>query len=76
MPRFSRRPATPPREGEIFRNPALARTLRLVADGGADAYYRGPIADEIAGYSREHGGFFASEDFARHTSEWCEPVSR
>ncbi|MBK7188624.1 MAG: gamma-glutamyltransferase [bacterium] len=64
-----------PREGEIFRNPALARTLRLVADGGADAYYRGPIADEIVRYSREHGGFFASEDFARHTSEWCEPVS-
>jgi gamma-glutamyltranspeptidase/glutathione hydrolase len=42
---------------------------------GADAYYRGPIADEIVRYSREHGGFFAAEDFARHTSEWCEPVS-
>jgi gamma-glutamyltranspeptidase/glutathione hydrolase len=64
-----------PREGEIFRNPALARTLQLVADGGADAYYRGPIADALVRYSREHGGFFAAEDFARHTSEWCAPVS-
>ncbi len=64
-----------PREGELFRNPALARTLQLIAEGGADAYYRGPIADEIVRYSRQHGGFFAAEDFARHTSEWCEPVS-
>ena len=64
-----------PREGEIFRNPALARTLRLVGEGGADAYYRGPIAEEIVRYSRANGGFFAPEDFARHTSEWCDPVS-
>lgn len=64
-----------PREGEVFRNPALARTLRLVADGGADAYYRGPVAQAIVRYSREHGGFFTEEDLARHASEWCEPVS-
>jgi len=64
-----------PREGELFRNPALARTLRLIAEEGGDAYYRGPIADEIVRYSREHGGFFAPEDFANHASEWCEPVS-
>ncbi len=64
-----------PREGEVFRNPALARTLRLVADGGADAYYRGPIAAELVRYSQANGGFFAAGDFARHTSEWCEPVS-
>ncbi len=64
-----------PREGEVFRNPALARTLQLVADGGADAYYRGPIAAELVRYSQANGGFFAAGDFARHTSEWCEPVS-
>jgi gamma-glutamyltranspeptidase/glutathione hydrolase len=64
-----------PREGELFRNPALARTLRLIAENGADAYYRGPIAEEIVRYSAAHGGFFALEDFAKHNSEWCEPVS-
>ena len=64
-----------PREGEVFRNPALARTLRLIAEGGADAYYRGPIAGEIVRYSQAHGGFFAPQDFARHASQWCDPVS-
>jgi gamma-glutamyltranspeptidase/glutathione hydrolase len=64
-----------PREGELFRNPALARSLRLIAQDGGEAYYRGPIAREIVRYSQEHGGFFAEADFANHASEWCDPVS-
>ena len=64
-----------PREGEVFRNPALANTLRLVADGGAEAYYRGSIAEELVRYSHANGGFFEPGDFKRHTSEWCDPVS-
>ncbi len=64
-----------PREGETFRNPALARTLRLLAAKGRDAFYRGEIAEELVRYSREHGGFFAPEDFARHHSTWGEPVA-
>jgi gamma-glutamyltranspeptidase/glutathione hydrolase len=64
-----------PREGEIFKNPALARTLRLIAVNGRDAYYKGPIADEIVRYSNANGGFFSKEDFAKHRSEWCTPVS-
>ncbi len=64
-----------PLEGEIFRNPALAKTLRQVAAGGRKAYYEGPIADEIVRYSQSVGGFFSKEDFARHTSEWVSPVS-
>lgn len=64
-----------PREGEIFRNEALARTLESIAAGGRDAYYRGPIAEAIVRFSQENGGFFAMEDFARHTSNWVSPVS-
>ncbi|MBK8167703.1 MAG: gamma-glutamyltransferase [bacterium] len=64
-----------PREGELFRNPALAGTLELVAAGGADAYYRGPVAEAIVRYSMANGGRFTPEDFARHASEWVEPVS-
>ncbi len=64
-----------PREGETFRNPALARTLRLLAAKGRDAYYRGEVADAIVAYSRKNGGFFAKEDFERHRSTWDEPVS-
>ena len=64
-----------PREGEVFRNPALARTLRLVADKGRDAYYKGPIAEAIVRYSKANGGFFALEDFAKHHSTWDAPIS-
>ena len=64
-----------PREGERFKNPALAKTLRLLASKGRDAYYRGPIAEAIVRFSKSNGGFFALEDFARHTSTWDAPIS-
>ena len=65
----------PPREGELFRNPALAKTLRLLAEKGRDAYYKGPIAEALVAYSKANGGFFSMEDFARHRSTWDAPVS-
>ena len=64
-----------PREGEIFRNPALAKMLRNVARQGREGYYKGPIADALVRYSQANGGFFSKEDFTRHTSEWVDPVS-
>jgi gamma-glutamyltranspeptidase/glutathione hydrolase len=64
-----------PAEGEIFKNPALAKTLALLAAKGRDAYYRGPIAEAIVRFSKANGGFFSMEDFARHHSEWVDPVS-
>lgn len=64
-----------PAEGQPFANPALANTLELLAAGGRDAFYRGKIAEKIVAYSRKEGGFFSIEDFARHTSEWQEPIS-
>ncbi len=65
----------PPAEGEVFANPALAHTLELLADGGRDAYYRGPIARAIVAFSKANGGFFTMEDFATHHSEWVDPIS-
>ncbi len=64
-----------PHEGERFRNPALAKTLRLIAEKGRDGYYKGPIADALCRFSKANGGFFAAEDFARHRSTWDEPIS-
>lgn len=64
-----------PREGEIFRNPALARTLRLVGEKGRDVFYRGEIAERIDAFMRAHGGFLRKVDFEKHTSTWVEPVS-
>jgi gamma-glutamyltranspeptidase/glutathione hydrolase len=64
-----------PTEGEVFRNPALAKSLQLIAEKGRDAYYKGPIAEEFVRYSKQVGGFFTLEDFAKHHSEWVDPVS-
>jgi gamma-glutamyltranspeptidase / glutathione hydrolase len=64
-----------PKEGEVFRNPALAKTLRLVAEKGRDAYYKGPIADALVRYSEANHGFFAKADFAQHRSTWDQPLS-
>jgi gamma-glutamyltranspeptidase/glutathione hydrolase len=64
-----------PAEGEPFANPALAHTLELIAGGGRDAFYKGEIAAKIVAYSEKNGGFFSMEDFARHSSEWQEPIS-
>jgi gamma-glutamyltranspeptidase/glutathione hydrolase len=60
--------------GSIFRNPDLARTFRLLADQGRDAFYRGQISQAIVAKSRALGGLFAMEDFEKHTSTWVEPI--
>ncbi len=64
-----------PRAGELFRNPGLARTLRAVAEGGAEAFYRGEIARTIAQTVQRAGGVLTEADLAAHTSTWEEPLS-
>jgi gamma-glutamyltranspeptidase/glutathione hydrolase len=64
-----------PRAGDVFKNPNLARSYRLMAKGGRDAYYKGPIAAEIVAFSKKNGGLFSLRDFAEHTSTWVQPVS-
>ena len=64
-----------PKAGEIFRNPALARSYREIIQHGRDAFYRGWIADQILAASKAKGGLFTRYDFEDHTSTWVEPVS-
>ena len=64
-----------PAKGEIFRNPYLADTYQKIAQGGRDAFYKGDIAQTIASYVGEQGGFLSYDDLATHASEWVEPVS-
>ncbi|MFK7888382.1 MAG: gamma-glutamyltransferase [Gammaproteobacteria bacterium] len=64
-----------PKKGEVFQNPRLAQTLRRIAKGGRDEFYRGDIAREIAAYMKDQGGFLTYDDMASHTSEWVAPVS-
>ena len=64
-----------PSIGEIFRNPDLAKALGLIATKGADAYYKGEIAQAILSTSRKLGGTMAATDLAEFQPEWVEPVS-
>jgi gamma-glutamyltranspeptidase / glutathione hydrolase len=64
-----------PRKGEIFRNPDLARTYRILAEQGRDAFYRGELAVTIDGFMRQNGGWLSLSDFSRHASEWVTPIS-
>lgn len=64
-----------PLAGELWRNPALAQTLTLIAEGGRDVFYRGEVARHIAAGMHEVGGPLTYDDLATHRSEWVEPVS-
>ena len=64
-----------PAVGEIFRNPELAASLRLIAQKGRDGFYRGPIADSILKLSAERGGFMDAADLTDFQPEWIDPVS-
>ncbi|MFQ5861250.1 MAG: gamma-glutamyltransferase [Dehalococcoidia bacterium] len=79
---FARYPATaavfleegrPYQAGEVLVQRDLARTLRRVAQGGAEAFYRGDLAREMVRALQEAGGLFTQEDFARHETEVYEP---
>ena len=64
-----------PGVGEVFRNPDLARSLELVARGGRDAFYKGPIAGKIVDLSRQLGGAMTAADLADYSSEWVQPIA-
>ena len=64
-----------PNEGEIYKNPYLAKTYKKIAEGGKDAFYKGDIAKTIESFIKEQGGFLSAKDLATHKSEWVEPVS-
>ena len=64
-----------PRPGEFLVLSDLAWSLRQVADGGRDAFYRGEIARRIAATLAERGGFIAEADLAAHTTEVYTPLS-
>jgi gamma-glutamyltranspeptidase / glutathione hydrolase len=65
----------PPAVAEIFQNPDLARALRLIADQGTQAFYRGTIAKAIVSTSQSLGGTMTADDLAQFSPEWVEPIS-
>jgi len=81
----------PPREGELFVQTDLARSLQFMADeeraaarrgraagltAARDAFYRGDLAATMVRYYREHGGWLAADDLAAYRSEVETPLRR
>ena len=65
----------PPLEGDLFRNPEMAKAFRLLAEKGPDAFYKGEIAEAILKTSQHLGGTLTAEDLAAFSSEWVQPIS-
>jgi gamma-glutamyltranspeptidase/glutathione hydrolase len=78
------------KDGEVWKNPQLARTMRRLVEAekqaaprgrqaalkaARDRFYKGDIAREMAKFSEENGGLFRYEDFATYTAKVEEPVS-
>ncbi|KAJ2840728.1 hypothetical protein FBU31_000171 [Coemansia sp. 'formosensis'] len=64
-----------PQEGQVFRNAGLAKTLRLLAQGGKRGFYEGPNADAIIKCLRDKGGVMTHADLKAHQSSFEGPIS-
>ena len=64
-----------PRVGEVFKNPAMAKAYRILAEKGPDAFYKGEIATSILKTSQQLGGTMTAQDLASFSAEWVEPIS-
>jgi len=64
-----------PQAGEIFKNPRLGSTLRLIAQQGAAGFYEGKTAEAIVAISREKGGAMTLADLKDYKAEWVDPIS-
>lgn len=64
-----------PEQGEVFRNPDLAKAYGIVAREGTQAFYQGAIAEAILKTSGLLGGRMKAKDLASYSAEWVEPIS-
>ena len=64
-----------PKYGDIFKCDALANLLGTIAKGGADAFYKGDVADQFVAYSQKVGGKLTKRDFEEHEANWVDPIT-
>ena len=63
-----------PRSGDLLKQPQLAESLRTIARGGKDEFYRGELADRLVQGARDLGGQLTEDDLADYDAQWCEPI--
>ncbi len=64
-----------PAKGQIFKNPHLANTLKIIGKEGRNGFYKGIVAKTISKFLKDQGGFLDEDDLLNHKSEWVNPVS-
>lgn len=72
---FFKPDGTPYQKGERLVQANLAHSLSLIAKQGADAFYKGEIADQITAEMAQHGGLISKADLASYRAVEREPIS-
>jgi gamma-glutamyltranspeptidase/glutathione hydrolase len=65
-----------PKAGEIIKQKKLASTLEIIAKQGANAFYKGELANRIVEFMQQEGGFIKASDLVNFKAEWTKPISR
>ncbi len=60
--------------GDTIKYPALAQTLTAIKEKGRDGFYKGEVAQKLATFIQENGGFITEEDLAKYEAKWRQPV--
>jgi gamma-glutamyltranspeptidase / glutathione hydrolase len=64
-----------PKAGEIWSSQIIANTLKEIAETGGESFYQGKLAEKIANFAANTGGFITQEDLATHQPQWVNPIS-
>lgn len=64
-----------PKVGEIWSSPLHAKTLSAIAQTGGESFYQGELAEKIANFAADTGGFLTAEDLKHHQTQWVKPIS-
>lgn len=66
--------ATAFKEGDIIKYPALANTMRKIAEHGRDGFYKGETAQKLAAFIQKNGGYITEEDLEKYQAVWRQPI--
>ncbi|MDC6363253.1 MULTISPECIES: gamma-glutamyltransferase [Flavobacteriaceae] len=62
------------KDGDTIKYPELANTLKKILDNGKNGFYKGEVAQKLAAFVQEKGGYMTEEDLARYEAKWRDPI--
>lgn len=67
--------ATEFKENDTIKYPALAKTFRSIAKNGRDGFYKGEVAQKLAAFIQEKGGYITEQDLEKYQAVWRDPIT-